>query len=1353
MDSAHLDPSGQHTASKPACSSVFVAQGPLLASQTDVSVLAEAPSYSTSFSTTMLPSSSPSFSPCGSYESSASFSLSSSNSMHVDSPTTARKSLTHASSWGLTATGASSFSPSGPSSIGVSSNVVSAATLATAHSNAAAAAAQAAQSVAALAGAKPVTATNWGKTGYSSQDQRSRLGKSTSTGSPGGQGLYSTQQQSGNSQRAAPPSLSSLLLSSPTFSSSNSFPATFSTLPASPCSQPPLRRPNTQGLTTGTHCGQGVEKIGPAHLSHAHMKSPTAAASPGSGHPILAGALAGQAAAVAASAAAAAGAAAAKAARTLTEASAPPKNAMGGQRTYAESKLTPPMYSKALGGAGIGDGTTKAGPVVLASVPHAESGRRRDLATSWLRVVCDSAAAQEGKVRRCCSNAPIQPSVLQRQPEKLEGRVVYSNSKSQLRSAGDARQHAASSQLFLQSTTAAWDTSPSYTRESLQLEKLLQSAIYGAVYRASMHTSRIKPIVEKRTESEGLEKEAEGFQVETVSEMVAVKVLSLSLQLNASASLQEDFLSELKFYPYLKGHDNILHLHRVYVDVEQELLFLIFPFAEYEDLFEVLKKRKQPFAEAEVRWLCKQLFEAVLELHRRGIGMRDLSLENVLIFRCPKSGLIIPKLTDPGQAVVACPDSAARAQQEAVPEATFCSSKTSSGGRCTEGPVRIKPVYLPPDKIFGKSFRPPEVYRQCRYDPYKVDSFCLGWMVYYLLTKHQLFQRALPSDDNWRLLASKEASDLLELLGKKNGAVLSVDSLDFIVQLLEEDPHRRLSVQQALEHPFMTSKTVTPVHADRLFPGDALAQQQHQLRQQHHQQVLLQQQQRLQQQFQQHRLRLQRARPEEQFTPQSKEKSDTFVRASLEKQQILGSCPESLTVKPSVVKQQQQRVTMALHGQAASKESSTAVVGEAHLLGNLPKKSSGRTSPRPVTRGAELNGRARSRQGSLPHARESQETKLKSGQKYYGKPEGEATDCSAVAHPANQAKAATRSPDQGRSTQSGGVSSPKSGESLRRRSRCLSRRETSVSSRHEEDLAALRGPSSRSTDVGSTSGDTWGCSSDTDYSCVRATAGSKGQRGVSPSKRRTLRTEASTTTTASRSSSRSKRVGGTSSRHSSPQKSKGAATDQAVLGSRGSLAITVDHVPTSLLRTGSRTHDGFSGCKRPDVSEQGAANCVSSCHAARVSGTGFPSAPDDTALSQVPEKKGHLQHITKRPSVAAMVERFQRISSGSMALSGSTPSTPSGKVLRSPSSSSVSVSSGSLADSSRRRPLQQSLLASRRGEEQVRSDTALRRVSRGREPGLAGSPRTLRGSNCVNSSRGSLPPTPPAGQRAKRLQA
>lgn len=400
MDSsAHLGASGHRIASKAGCSSVCSPHAP--SSSPDV----DGPSYSTSLSTTMLPSSPSSFSPCSSYESSASFSLSSSNSMQADSPSTGRKGLTHSSSWGVAATGASS-----PSSSPSSSNALGATALAASHSNAAAAAAKAAQSVAVLTGSKPVTAANWSKIGYSSQDQRSGHGERTGPGVCEGRALYTAQHHAGSSQRAVPPSLSSLLLSTPSFSSSNSFPAAFSTLPASPCSQPPLRRPNTQSFAAGTPCGRGVEKAGPTHLSYQHLKSPTAGVSPVPNHPILAGALAGQAAAVAASAAAAAGAAAAKAARTLTEASGTPKNA--GAAQPAESKLTPPTYLKPSAGTRIGESSMKAGPVLLTSAPNTEAGRKRDLAASWLQIVCDSAAAQEGKVRRCCSNAPIQPNVL-----------------------------------------------------------------------------------------------------------------------------------------------------------------------------------------------------------------------------------------------------------------------------------------------------------------------------------------------------------------------------------------------------------------------------------------------------------------------------------------------------------------------------------------------------------------------------------------------------------------------------------------------------------------------------------------------------------------------------------------------------------------------------------------------------------------------------------------------------------------------------------------------------------------------------------------------------------------------------
>ncbi|KFH15808.1 PIK3R4 kinase-related protein [Toxoplasma gondii MAS] len=759
----------------------------------------------------------------------------------------------------------SPLSSSGPG--GQTSKLYGSSTFSIAQNNAAMAAAQAAHS----AGLKVCSQSRGGGS------------SSSSTGASASSGSYQTA-------RATPPSLSSVLLNSPLSHFAASRPST----PQSPA---PLGRRPFQSFTHSSGAA-GTGNGSPSSVLPSARLSPSQQSSPQFRSPLS-------------------GAAGSASTGTGIAAVASRTSLAGGK-----SSARPAETSSASGKSHQTTGN-KAPMLASGSSVHSRSGtkhadadakKKASLATSWYQVVCESAAVEDGKVRSCCCSAPIQPSVLQGQPQQLEARVVYSNTKAIIRGVEDATRPGLSSQVFLNSTNPDWDAHPSLAVETLHLDKLLQSAIYGAVFRASLHTTRAKRRSDKSAfNSDGLDgkKSGDDIGVETMSEVVAVKVLSLTLQLNASPSLQEDFLSELKFYPYLKNHPNILTPSRVYVDSDQQLLFLVFPFAEYEDLFEVLKKRKQPFTEGEVRWMCRQLFEAVYELHKRGVAMRDLSLENVLIFRCPRTGQIIPKITDPGQAVIACPQAAALAR----------ASASTGDSRRAENVTDPGHVLLPPDKIFGKSFRPPEVYRQCRYDPYKVDSFCLGWMVYYLLTKHQLFQRAVPSDENWRLLASKDASDLLELLGKKNGAVLSVDGLDFAVQLLEENPSRRLSIRQALRHPFMTGKVVTPVYADSLFPNDPLAQQQHLLKQQHHRQLHLERQQRVQQQLA-HQRKLRYMQQEHQrFLRQEQERRLLHERALQLRYQarkaqsseevastapkIVGSSASGLTLKPSAVKQEQ----------------------------------------------------------------------------------------------------------------------------------------------------------------------------------------------------------------------------------------------------------------------------------------------------------------------------------------------------------------------------------------------------------------------------------------------------------------
>eukprot|EP00922_Rhytidocystis_sp_ex-Travisia-forbesii_P013448 GHVS01020150.1.p1 GENE.GHVS01020150.1~~GHVS01020150.1.p1 ORF type:complete len:710 (+),score=120.24 GHVS01020150.1:35-2164(+) len=297
-----------------------------------------------------------------------------------------------------------------------------------------------------------------------------------------------------------------------------------------------------------------------------------------------------------------------------------------------------------------------------------------------------------------------------------------------------------------------------------RLQRLLQTAIYGGVYVATVEA-----------EFGGREGWGGGGGAALMpsarqgrqKRRVAVKVMSLELNKQSKETLQEDAFGELKYHSRMKGHRNVLVYEEVFQD--NQLLYVVLPYAEYEDLFEILKKRPRPFDAGECRWLFWQLLHGADFLHSRGIAFRDHSLENVLMFHQKDDGTVYPKITDPGQAA-------------------FLEYNA-------DGSVR-KLVY---DKTFGKSFRPPEVYNSSTYDPITIDVFCLGWMLFYCLTKNQLFDKAQDVDKNWQLLKTGRYAELLRARG---GLHLTSYVRDLLFKMMCPNPAYRYTVRQAIAHPW-----------------------------------------------------------------------------------------------------------------------------------------------------------------------------------------------------------------------------------------------------------------------------------------------------------------------------------------------------------------------------------------------------------------------------------------------------------------------------------------------------------------------------------------------------------------------
>ncbi|CAE7524268.1 Stk33, partial [Symbiodinium natans] len=108
--------------------------------------------------------------------------------------------------------------------------------------------------------------------------------------------------------------------------------------------------------------------------------------------------------------------------------------------------------------------------------------------------------------------------------------------------------------------------------------------------------------------------------------------------------------------------------------------------------------------EDQAKLLILDVARGLASLHMRGLAMQDVTLENMLLF-VDEDGQWQVRVGDPGQAVAFVMDPATGQE---------------------------KPV--PFNGLVADDFRPPELYEEQDYLASRVDSWCLGWNTFYLLT-------------------------------------------------------------------------------------------------------------------------------------------------------------------------------------------------------------------------------------------------------------------------------------------------------------------------------------------------------------------------------------------------------------------------------------------------------------------------------------------------------------------------------------------------------------------------------------------------------------------------------------------
>ncbi|CAG9837702.1 unnamed protein product [Diabrotica balteata] len=237
-------------------------------------------------------------------------------------------------------------------------------------------------------------------------------------------------------------------------------------------------------------------------------------------------------------------------------------------------------------------------------------------------------------------------------------------------------------------------------------------------------------------------------------EKVAIKIMDKAL-LGADLARVKLEISALKTV----SHENICKLYEV-IETETHM-FIVMEYCSGGELFDHIVEKNR-LTESESRMFFRQIVSAVAYLHSLGYAHRDLKPENILLDKHQNL-----KLIDFG--LCAKPDGGMQ-----NPLYTSCGS----------------PTYAAPELVQGKQYLGTEV-----------DVWAMGVLLYTLLAG------ALPFDDtNIDSLYKKILAGRYE-----EPPFLSLESLRLIRSMLQVDPKKRITVNNLLNHQWLTLGVLEPV--------------------------------------------------------------------------------------------------------------------------------------------------------------------------------------------------------------------------------------------------------------------------------------------------------------------------------------------------------------------------------------------------------------------------------------------------------------------------------------------------------------------------------------------------------------
>ncbi|GMM36307.1 serine/threonine/tyrosine protein kinase [Saccharomycopsis crataegensis] len=256
----------------------------------------------------------------------------------------------------------------------------------------------------------------------------------------------------------------------------------------------------------------------------------------------------------------------------------------------------------------------------------------------------------------------------------------------------------------------------------------------------------------------------------STGETYAVKIISkrkLGIDNRNGVIRELDILKRL-------DHPNIIKLKGFYED--QDFFYLVMEFISGGDLMDFVAAQGS-ISEEVSKEIIRQILEAINYVHSQNISHRDLKPDNILIANDNPTTV---KVTDFGLAKIGTNGDNNPANQGSFLK-TFCGTL----------------AYVAPEVIIGKLSSKSKHNRKSYSS--LVDMWSLGCLCYVILTGHLPFS-GKTQDSLFKRIKSGSYHD-----APLNDHNLSSEVRDFIDCLLQTNPAKRLSAEEALRHPWIAA--------------------------------------------------------------------------------------------------------------------------------------------------------------------------------------------------------------------------------------------------------------------------------------------------------------------------------------------------------------------------------------------------------------------------------------------------------------------------------------------------------------------------------------------------------------------